>query len=203
MTKTAWNKNKAVGQKKPFTNEQIQFLQDHLTNQGKIRELALFSLQIDSMLRSSDILKLKVEDVLDFKGEIKKEINIKQKKTKHSHIVQISNKTAEVLVKFIEKEGKVEGYLFTSKRAKSETGYLSYQRHWRLFKGWCIILGVDPADYATHTGRRTRASMVYAKTKDPKMVMELLGQKDISSVTNYLGSDKEASRKSYREEYLT
>lgn len=46
------------------------------------------------------------------------------------------------------------------------------------------------------------ATIVYKDTKDPKLVMNLLGQKDIGSVTSYLGIDKQDSRDFYREKYL-
>ena len=89
MTKTPWNAGKSVGQKKPFTPRQIEMLKEFLTNSCKIKELALFSLGIDSMLRCSDLLKLTVQDVSDFKGKIKSTIQLRQQKTGNSHIFRI------------------------------------------------------------------------------------------------------------------
>ena len=106
MTKQPWNKNKSVGQKKPFTPRQVEMLKEFLTNAGKTKELALFSFGIDSMLRSSDLLKIKVEDVLDFKGQVKPQINLKQQKTKQSHVVRISKTAAAAVEKMIKAEKK-------------------------------------------------------------------------------------------------
>lgn len=203
MTKQAWNKGVSVGQKKPLTELQIQFLQEHLTNQSKFRDLALFSFQIDTMLRSSDVIKIKVKDVIDFQGNIKSQINIQQKKTIKPHIVVLSNKTSEILINFIKKEKKKEDdWLFTSYSNNNKTGPISYSGHWTKVKEWCRILGVDPRDFATHTGRRTRAVIVYKDTKDPKLVMNLLGQTNIGSVTDYLGMDKQNARDIYKEKFL-
>lgn len=203
MTKSPWNKGKAVGQKKPLTTAQIKFLQKHLKEQGKIRELALFSLQIDTMLRSSDLIKLKVNDIVDFKGEIREEINIQQKKTTQPHIVVISKKTAKILAKYIkEEEKKLDDWLFKSYSNRNQRNHISYVSHWNLVKGWCKVLGVDARDYATHTGRRTMATIVFNDTKDPKLVMNLLGQKDLGSTTSYIGTDKKESRNVYKKKYL-
>ena len=46
-----WNKGKIVGQKAPFKVKDIWALRVRLQMQGRVRELALFNLGIDSKLR--------------------------------------------------------------------------------------------------------------------------------------------------------
>ena len=46
----AWNKGKAVGQKAPLTPRHIHAIKTVLANEGKFRDLALFSTAIDTML---------------------------------------------------------------------------------------------------------------------------------------------------------
>ena len=58
-----WNKDKIVGQKAPFKVKDIWALRVRLQMQGRVRELALFNLGIDSKLRGCDLLALKVRDV--------------------------------------------------------------------------------------------------------------------------------------------
>ncbi len=58
-----WNKGKAVGQKAPFTPEQVYIIRQLLHAEGHLRDLALFNTAIDTLLRASDLLTLKVEDV--------------------------------------------------------------------------------------------------------------------------------------------
>ena len=60
---TAWNKSKRVGQKKAFKLEEIWGVRIRLEIADNIRELALFNLTIDSKLRTSDLVNLKVLDV--------------------------------------------------------------------------------------------------------------------------------------------
>jgi integrase len=76
-----WNKGKSVGQKRPFTLEQVQLIKRTLDADGNLRDLALFSTAIDTMLRSVDVLRLTVEDVIDDAGHVVDEITIRQQKT--------------------------------------------------------------------------------------------------------------------------
>ncbi len=59
----AWNKGKLVGQKAPFKLKEIWAIRVRLQMQGRLRELALFDLGIDSKLRACDLVKLRVRDV--------------------------------------------------------------------------------------------------------------------------------------------
>ncbi len=199
---TAWNKGKSVGQKKPFTPRQVEMLKEFLANAVKIKELALFSLGIDSMLRASDLLKLKVEDLLDFKGQVKTQINLKQQKTKQSHTIRISATTAQAIDKLIKHEKKYEDdWLFTAERwGKQKKTALSYMKYTRLVKEWCKYLHlVDPRDYNTHSIRRTRAAMVYKATGNIEAVRQLLGQKSVTSTSAYLNLSQQQALDLYDE----
>ena len=57
-----WNKGKLVGQK-PFKLKDIWALRVRLQIEGRVRELALFNLGIDSKLSGCDLVGLKVRDV--------------------------------------------------------------------------------------------------------------------------------------------
>lgn len=66
----------------PFNAEQANLVRMILAAENKFRDLALFNTAIDTMLRSSDLLSLKVNDITDHEGRIIEEINIRQQKTK-------------------------------------------------------------------------------------------------------------------------
>ena len=58
-----WNKGLIVGQKRPLLPRQVWSIRVRLEMSGSARDLALFNLAIDSKLRASDLVRLKVEDV--------------------------------------------------------------------------------------------------------------------------------------------
>jgi hypothetical protein len=58
-----WNKGKLVGPKPPLHPKHVWSIRARLQLSGKVRELALFNIAIDSKLRGCDVVRLKVEDI--------------------------------------------------------------------------------------------------------------------------------------------
>jgi hypothetical protein len=58
-----WNKGKVVGAKPPLRPKHVWSIRTKLQVEGRVRDLALFNLAIDSKLRSCDVVALKVDDV--------------------------------------------------------------------------------------------------------------------------------------------
>ena len=48
-------------------------------------------------------------------------------------------------------------------------------------------IGLDPAQYGTHSMRRTKASLIYRRTKNLRAVQILLGHSKLESTVRYLG----------------
>ncbi len=59
-----WNKGKITGQKPPLKRNEIWAIRVHLHIRGRIRDLALFNMPIDSKLRACDLVRLRVRDVI-------------------------------------------------------------------------------------------------------------------------------------------
>jgi integrase len=79
---------------------------------GNLRDLALFSTAIDTMLRSIDLLRLTVEDVTDDAGDVVDEIT--QQKTGEANVVGVSDYTytRKILGRWIVESKKLpEDYL--------------------------------------------------------------------------------------------
>jgi integrase len=48
-------------------------------------------------------------------------------------------------------------------------------------------IGLDPAAYGTHSLRRTKATLIYRRTKNLRAVQLLLGHTKLESTVRYLG----------------
>jgi integrase len=57
----------------------------------------------------------------------------------------------------------------------------------RADRGWVREIGLNPAGYGTHTLRRTKASLIYRRTKNLRAVQLLLGHSKLESTVRYLG----------------
>jgi integrase len=56
---------------------------------------------------------------------------------------------------------------------------------------WVRDIGLDPAEYGTHSMRRTKASLIYRRTKNLRAVQILLGHRKMESTVRYLGIEVE------------
>ena len=58
-----WNKSKLIGAKPPLRPKHVWSIRTKLQVDGRIRDLALFNLAIDSKLRGCDVVALRVDDI--------------------------------------------------------------------------------------------------------------------------------------------
>ena len=52
---------------------------------------------------------------------------------------------------------------------------------------WVSAIGLDSSVYGTHTMRRTKATLIYKRTKNLRAVQLLLGHTKLESTVRYLG----------------
>ncbi len=113
------------------------------------RDLALFTLGINTNLRASDLLRIRVKDIRGSKpGD---EIELKEKKTGKIRRITLNR----VVIATIEKLLKAESYedndfLFKSQRAP----VLTVPSVNRLVKGWCKAIHIK-GNHGSHTMRKT------------------------------------------------
>lgn len=182
-----WNKNRIIGYKEPFSKNHIKKLRSILKKEGRQFELVLFSIGVDTGLRSSDLRNLKVEDVKNPSGYINKAIRLKQQKTNMPHVVWLSDYTIAELLFFL--QGKHErDFLFQSSKF-TKPKPISLRWHSKLVKGWAQLLDLKDSsfkDFATHSTRRTLATFIYDQTKDMVITQQTMGHKDVNNTIKYL-----------------
>jgi len=184
-THTPWNKGKLVGQKAPFKPQEVWAIRVRLQMESRARELALFDLGIDSKLRACDLVKLRVRDVCHG-DRVASRATVMQQKTQRSVQFEISPATRVAVEGWIRKAGlKSDDYLFPSRVHRSP--HLGTRQCARILDGWVSSVGLDPASYGTHSMRRTKASLIYRRTKNLRAVQLLLGHSKLESTVRYLG----------------
>lgn len=180
-----WNKGKLTGQKPPFKPQQIWAIRIRLQIDHKLRDLAMFNLAIDSKLRGCDLVKLRVSDITQG-GRVQSRAQVVQQKTQRPVQFEITDQARLAVEQWIEKASlDPAGYLFPS-RIK-ESPHVSTRQYARIVQGWVESIGLDPAAYGTHSLRRTKASLIYRRTKNLRAVQILLGHTKLESTIRYLG----------------
>jgi integrase len=180
-----WNKGKLVGQKLPLKLQEIWAIRIHLEIRGQHRNLALFNLAIDSKLRACDLLRLRVSDVSNG-GRVGSRAMILQQKTARPVQFEITSRTREAISAWIQHAGLgSNAYLFPSRN--SHMFHLSTRQYARIVESWVAEIGLDSTVYGTHSLRRTKASLIYRRTKNLRAVQLLLGHAKLDSTVRYLG----------------
>jgi integrase len=111
---------------------------------------------------------------------------VMQHKTQRPVQFEITEQTRSAVAAWI-RQAKLrsEDCLFPSRLHTSD--HLSTRQYARIVKGWVKAIDLDPAMYGTHTMRRTKASLIYRRTKNLWAVQMLLGHTKLESTVRYLG----------------
>ncbi|BCQ24066.1 tyrosine-type recombinase/integrase [Caballeronia sp. NK8] len=180
-----WNKGRLTGQKPPLKLKEIWAIRIRLQLAGKTRELAMFNLAIDSKLRACDLTKLRVSDIC-LGSRVAPRATVMQQKTQRPVQFEITEQTRASAEAWIQAAGLSSGdYLFQSRIHGSL--HLSTRQYARLVHRWIRSIGLDDTAYGTHTMRRTKASLIYRRTKNLRAVQLLLGHTKLESTVRYLG----------------
>ena len=140
-----WNKGKLVGQKAPLKLRDIWAIRVRLELPDRKRDIALFNLAI-----------------------------VMRQKTRRPVQFEITEPTRKSVVAWIRHAAlKTDDFLFPSRIQQS--AHLSTRQYARIVGAWIREIGLDARAYGTHTMRRTKASLIYRRTKNLRAVQLLLG----------------------------
>src|SRR3984893_5126078 len=110
--RAAWNKDKLIGAKPPLRPKHVWSIRTKLQIEGRTRDLAMFNVAIDSKLRGSDVVALKVEDVAP-NGYAVDRATVRQKKTGRPVKFELTDQTRQALDDYVKAANKRSGeYLF-------------------------------------------------------------------------------------------
>lgn len=181
----SWNKGKLVGQKPPLKLKEVWAIRIRLQLSGQVRDLASFNLAIDSKLRGSDLVRLKVSDVA-MGTSINTRSVIMQKKTGRPVQFEITEQTRDSIANWIS-TSRIAGsnYLFPSRVRRQD--HITTRQYARLVSKWVSSIGLHSNGYGTHSLRRTKPAMIYRRSGNLRAVQLLLGHTKLESTVRYLG----------------
>jgi len=144
------------------------------------RDYFLFVFGINSGLRISDILPLKVKDVKN-----KDFINVKEEKTKKDRRVIILKDLKVEIEKYIEGK-KNDEYLFKNPRTKKP---ISKVQAWRILNAAAQKVGLD--EIGSHSLRKTFGYWFYQRNRDLALIQKILNHASPSDTHRYIGLEED------------
>jgi len=166
MSKTIAIENKKV----------IEKIKNEYRRRGWIRDLLLFVLTINTGVKLTELLKLKVCDV-----ENKQELIIKETFTKIKKVFPL-NEEIQDLVKEYTKDRKAKEPLFISRFGKS----IDRIQVFRNFKEICVELGIEK-EYSVSSWRKTFGYHYYKKYGDLAILEWIFNQSTVSETLKFIG----------------
>ena len=112
--------------------------------------------------------------------------NVRQRKTGRPVRFELTEVTRQAIDDYLRISGRKAGQcLFPGRRGPDR--HLTTRQYARLVSEWVSGIGLDPLKYATHSMRRTKATLIYRRTGNLRAVQLLLGHTKIESTVRYLG----------------
>jgi integrase len=177
--KEPWNKGKLIGQKPPLRPKHVWSIRTRLQMERRTRDLAMYNLAIDSKLRGCDVVALRVEDVAP-SGYAVDRATVRQKRPVR---FELTEQTRQAVDDYIKAAGKKPGEFLFSGRGDNNR-CMTTRQYARLVSNWLAAIGLDPHFFATHSLRRTKATLIYRRTGNLRAVQLLLGHTKVESTVS-------------------
>ena len=154
-----------------------------LLKQQNMRDYCLFVLGINSGLRISDLLKLRISDVSE-KGKVKNRIRLREKKTNKFKDFPISDNAKRAINEYLKTRTIVENEpLFISRKNK---GFLMRKRAYWILNEAARSIGIKEK-IGTHTLRKTFGYHAFKNGYDIEIIQKLFNHSSPSVTLRYIG----------------
>ena len=148
---------------------------------GNPRDLLLFIVGVNSSLRISDILSLKVGDVSS------EYIQLRERKTGKRKKIRVNNAIQDAVNTLVPADAKLTDWLFPSRKGDKP---ISRVQAWRILNAAAKRAGIDIA-FGTHSMRKTAAYHAYMNGTDLATLMRVLNHSSQRETLRYIGIDQE------------
>ncbi|WP_338754952.1 site-specific integrase [Bacillus sp. FJAT-52991] len=155
---------------------------------SSIRDELLFTMGINTGLRISDLLSLKVGDVCKQKNTVSR-LEVREQKTGKVRLIVLSAKTCRLIQRYIHRErpnASIDEPLFLSQKG----GAITRQHAYYVLNCAARYAGITER-IGTHSLRKTFGYFAYKKGVDLAMIQKLLNHSSQAETLRYIGITQE------------
>lgn len=139
--------------------KKVSQIKNMLRGDGNIRDLLLFELWINSALRASDLLRIKIGDVFNVFQNARESFEIKEKKTGKRSVITITPKVKETLMLYRQTFPTIienpDNFLFFAKKTfPLGSANIGRVQAWKIIQWVCHDVGLE-GSYWTHSLRKS------------------------------------------------
>ena len=170
--------------------KKIAQIKNQLRGQRRYRDLLLFVVGINTALRISDLLKLRVEHFFDDHQRIRQRFWIKEQKKGKRQEVAINDSIQEVLEEYLTAYPEITGdhkhFIFFNTKANSFMQPIRRGQSWKVITSICRQVGLR-GNFGTHSLRKTWGYHARMQGVDLALIMHRLNHESIAYTKRYLG----------------
>lgn len=149
-----------------------------------LRDYCLFVLGINSGLRISDLLTLKLSDIIDSKGEILPRVTVREQKTNKTKDFPLGEATRKALKEYLNYVSLIyDGPLFPSRKGR---GPITRQQAYRILNAAARSVGISEK-IGTHSLRKTFGYHAFQAGVDITRIQKLLNHSSPGITLAYIG----------------
>lgn len=194
-SKRGWHATTALAPRRgkgTATVDPIRSLKDIAAIKGTLaqrpRDFALFVLGIHVGLRGSDLLRLRLHDVLTVDGRVVSKIQITEQKTKKQRCIAVQENARKAVAGWLGLNASPDrdAFVFPGKDGKRMT----IQRLHQLVRQWTADAGVQ-GRFGTHSLRKTYGYQLRIRGVDIVTLMKVFGHSSQSVTLRYIGLEQD------------
>lgn len=156
-----------------------------------LRDYCLFTLGINSGLRISDLLNLKINDVIDRLGKIQERISLREKKTNKAKDFPISDVAGKAIIEYLKTRiYELDEPLFISQKQKNGKLPLQRQQAHKIIHDAAKAIGIKD-NIGTHTLRKTFGYHAYKSGVPVEKIQKLFNHSTPGITLRYIGITQE------------
>jgi site-specific recombinase XerD len=172
------------------STKKIAQIKNQLKGAGRYRDLLLFVVGINTALRISDLLALRVGDFFEADATIRERCWIREQKRGKRREIIVNTSIREALELYrdaYEKAiGRPEHVLFFNTRTRDYTRAIDRRHAWQVISRMCQDAGLQ-GNYGTHSLRKTWGYHARLNGVDLVLIMHQLNHDDLAYTKRYLG----------------
>lgn len=175
--------------------KKIQSLLIHLKGKSE-RDWLLCKFQLNTGLRISDVVKVRVLDLMTEQSNFKDYFILKEQKTGHLKKIKLNEELRKAVKSFIRANSlNNEDYIFES-RTKSIRVHISVTQAYRILKAAADAVGIQ--NFGTHSLRKTWGFFTYKESKyNIGLIISVFNHSSPNVTLRYIGVDQAAKDELY------
>jgi integrase len=178
----------------PIRNKHhVRELAAYCLRKGQLRNHVLILMGVHTALRISDLLRLRWDDVYDFKrGRVRESIDIVEKKTGKAKTIALNKSVVKALAMFAAQTAKQGKFLIGNERTKNA---LSRIQAYRLIRSAAEAIGIGKV--SCHSLRKTFGYHAWKSGVSPAVIMEIYNHTSLAVTRRYLGVTQDDKNEVY------